>query len=115
MALIDGSKSEEYIGKVVLLGVNYLDHEEKLLEQKQWVGTISAFSRTEGIKIALRDSDHPYTLPPDERGIRKAPPGVYRLRSTGEEIENPDYLATWTCIKPNPDKTEPNKAPEPTA
>jgi hypothetical protein len=104
MGLIDDSKASNYVGKIVLLGVTYLDHEERLLEQKQWVGTITAFSQREGIRIKLRDSDEPCGLPPDERGIRKAPPGVYRLRSTGEEITDPDYLATWTCIAPAPGK-----------
>ena len=106
MDLIDDSKADEYLGKVVLLGVTYLDHADKLIEQKQWVGTILTFSRKEGIKITLKDSDEPCGLPPDQRGIRKAPPGVYRLRSTGEEIENPDYLATWTCVSPQQNKNE---------
>lgn len=108
MSLIDDSKADEYLGKIVLLGVTYVDHEDKLIEQKQWVGTIVTFSRKEGIKIRLRDSDDPCALPPDERGIRIAPPGIYRLRSTGEEIENPDFLATWTCVSPDPKKKEPN-------
>jgi hypothetical protein len=115
MNLIDETKADEYLGKVVLLGITYVDHEDKLIEQKQWVGTIVAFSRKEGIRIRLRDSDSPCGLPPDERGIRKAPPGIYRLRSTGEEIENPDYLATWTLVSPDPNKEEPNQASEPTA
>jgi len=108
MSLIDDSKAGEYLGKVVLLGVTYVDHEDKLIEQEQWVGTISAFSRKEGIKIRLRDSDDPCGLPADERGIRKAPPGIFRLRSTGEEIEHPDFLATWTCVIPDPKKKAPN-------
>jgi hypothetical protein len=99
---LDEAKAAEYIGKTVLLGVTYLDHEEKLIEQRQWVGTILTFSNAEGIRIKLRDSDEPYCLPPDPRGIHKARPGVYRLRSTGEEVVDPDYLATWTCVKPKP-------------
>ena len=112
MPLIDDSKAAEYIGKTVLIGVTYLDHNEELIEQKQWAGTISTFSQKEGIKIKLKDSDEPCCLPPDDRGIRNAPPGIYRLRSTGEEIENPDYLATWTCVKPDPKtkNTEPGGA-----
>jgi hypothetical protein len=109
MGLIDDSKAEEYVGKVVLLGMTYLDHEEKLRERKQWVGTIKAFSSKDGIKIELRDSNDPCCLPPDDRGIRKAPPGVYRLSSTGEEVKNPDYLATWICKEPNPKEFPPKK------
>jgi hypothetical protein len=108
MEHIDDSKAEEYIGKVVLVGMTYLDHDEKLLGQKQWIGTISTFSKKEGIKINLRDSDEPCCLPPFTQGIKKAPPGIYRLRSTGEEIQNPDYLATWICMEPDPKKKESN-------
>lgn len=99
---LDESKAPEYIGKTVLLGVTYLDHKEKFQAQKQWVGTITAFSNTVGIRIELRDSDEPCALPPDPRGIRKANPGVYKLRSTGEEVIDPDYLATWTCVHSPP-------------
>lgn len=99
---LDESKAPEYIGKTILLGVTYLDHNEKLLGQNQWFGTIVTFSNTEGIRIRLHNSDEPCALPPGPRGIRKAEPGTYTLRSTGEEIIDPDYLATWTCVKPKP-------------
>lgn len=99
---LDESKASEYIGKTVLLGVTYLDHTEKLHARRQWVGTITAFSNHEGIRIKLRDSDDPCALPPDPRGIRKAPRGSYKLASTGEEAVDPDYLATWTSVQPAP-------------
>jgi hypothetical protein len=108
MDLIDDSKAEEYLGKVVLVGMTYLDHDEKLLGQKQWIGTISTFSKKDGIKIKLRDSEEPCCLPPFTQGIKKAQPGIYHLRSTGEEIENPDYLATWICKEPDPKKKDAN-------
>jgi len=100
---LDESKASEYIGKTILLGVTYLDHNEELIEQKQWHGVIETFSNSEGIRIKLANSDHPCCLPPDPRGIRRAKPGIYKLRSTGEEIEDPDYLATWERIAPGPD------------
>jgi len=111
---IDESEAADYIGKIVLVGVTYLDHEEKLIGQKQWVGTITTFSKKEGIKIRVRNSDEPFCLPPAKDGIRKAPPESYRLRSTGEVIEDPDYLATWTRVRPDPNKNKPNQSPEPT-
>ena len=106
---LDESKAHEYIGKTVLLGVTYLDHEHKPLGQQQWVGTILTFSNKEGIRIKLRDSDDFCGLPPDPRGIVKAKPGIYKLRSTGEEVLDPDYLATWTCIKPKPKPEQSSK------
>lgn len=99
---LDESRAAEYIGKTVLLGVTYMDEGKQVLAQHQWFGTILTFSNTEGIRIRLRDSDEPCALPPDPRGIRRAQPGIYKLRSTGEEIVDPDYLATWTCVEPRP-------------
>lgn len=40
----------------MLLGVTYLDHNENFLAQRQWVGAISAFSDSEGIRARLRDA-----------------------------------------------------------
>ncbi|MBN7463153.1 hypothetical protein I3U64_23750, partial [Mycobacteroides abscessus subsp. abscessus] len=37
-----------------------------------------------------------FTLPPAPESFSPAAPGEYRLRSTGEVITDPDYLATWT-------------------
>jgi len=102
---LDESRAPEYIGKTVLLGVTYLDHDEKLKAQRQWVGTIMTFSNADGIRIKLRDSDEPCALPPDPRGIRKANRGIYKLRTTGEEIVDPDYLATWTSLEGPPKVT----------
>jgi hypothetical protein len=84
-----------------------LDHKDNLIEQKQCFGIIETFSNTEGIRIKLLNSSDPCCLPPDPRGIQKADPGIYKFRSTGEEIENPDYLATWTCTKPKPKRKKP--------
>lgn len=107
MALIDDRNAGEFLGKVALLGITYRDHEDNLLEQKQWIGIITAFSQKEGVRIPLKDLNEPCCLPPDDRGIKKAPPGIYRLESTGEEVENPDYLISWTYVKDGASKNPP--------
>ncbi len=99
---LNESKANEYIGKTILLCMNYLDHNEKLIERKQWFGVIETFSNKEGIRIRLSNSDYTYCLPPHPGGLQKAEPGIYRLKSTGEEIENPDYIAIWDKIAPKP-------------
>lgn len=35
-------------------------------------------------------------VPPDVSADEPAQPGEYRLRESGQVIESPDYLATWT-------------------
>jgi len=39
-------------------------------------------------------------LPPEPEAYEPAPPGEYRLRSTGEVVVDPDYLTTWTVGSP---------------
>jgi hypothetical protein len=36
-----------------------------------------------------------FTLPPDFRSLELAKRGEYRLKSTGEVINDPDYLSYW--------------------
>jgi hypothetical protein len=88
------------IGKRVLIGLTYLRYSGEVIEQKQLHGIVERINEHEGIVIRLRD-DARFRLPPDLRGIAEAPPGVYRLRSSGEEVHNPDYLYTWTITRPD--------------
>jgi hypothetical protein len=91
------SSAETYIGKHLLVGITYLDHEENVVEQVQLHGTITKIDETV-IAIRLNDSDEEFTLPPDLDAIQEAAPGEYRLRSTGEVVINPDFLGSWTVI-----------------
>ena len=99
---IEEAEAERFIGKIVLVGVTYVDHNDQFLEQKQWSGRITHVSNEEGIVIELDECDDPCTLPPDLSYLKPAKPGVYRLRSTGREIEDPDFITTWTCQTPPP-------------
>ena len=41
------------------------------------------------------------TLPPDLTGIQQPAPGIYTLRSTGEDVRDLDYVYTWTITGPD--------------
>lgn len=97
------NQSESYIGKHLLIGITYLDHEGAFIEQKQFHGVIVRINESEGIVIKLHDSELEYKLPPDLNSLQPAPKGEYRLRSTGEIVTDPDYLTTWTVNKPAPE------------
>lgn len=90
---------DELIGKVILIGITYVDGEDNLLERKQWWGIVESASSDGGIRVALKNSSDPCVLPPDLSALRRAAPGTYRLKETGEVVEDPDYLATWTCVE----------------
>ena len=98
-------KAKTMINKRVLIGVTYYDHKGAFIEQKQMHGRIISVDSRHGFEIELegaRKGDI-YWVPPDVRSFREAKPGDYRERSTGEIINNPDFLSTWEVYKPPPD------------
>jgi len=92
------------INKRVLIGLTYIDHTDKCLEQKKMHGKIISVDKTNGIEIALEGSrdGEIYMLPPDLRSFHEAAPGEYREHSTGEIIVNPDFTTTWTITQKDP-------------
>lgn len=80
------------IGARALVGITYRDGERS--SSIQQYGTVTRCD-DEVIEIESPDGET-FTLPPAPESFSPAPPGEYRLRSTGEVIPDPDYLATWT-------------------
>ncbi|CAN5724382.1 hypothetical protein BH11VER1_BH11VER1_21380 [soil metagenome] len=85
------------IGKTVLIGVSKLNHQDELVEQNQYAGVITSMDQLIHVRLT---SGVEFTLPPDLSAFQAAQPGVYRLRSTGEEVENPDFTVSWTVHAP---------------
>jgi hypothetical protein len=100
---MDHELAASYIGKHLLVGMTYTDHNDQPLEQKQFHGDIVRINEHEGIVIRLRDSGDEFKLPPDVNSLKAAPEGEYRLRATGEVVVNPDLMTTWTLTKPKPE------------
>jgi len=86
---------EELVGKVVLLCYNIVDEAGNLLGQFQEAAFFHGLTSVIHLRL-YDDLSKEIYLPPDLTVFRKAEPGTYRLRSTGQEIEDPDYIATWT-------------------
>lgn len=91
-----------WIGKSVLIGLTWLHPDGSLDSQEQMFGRITSASRDQGFLIALEGerTGETRSLPPDLRSFRVAPPGDYRLRSTGEVVVDPDLLTNWTGSRP---------------
>jgi hypothetical protein len=83
------------VGKRILVGMTYLDRNGNVTERTQHVGEVIAVA--EHFITVRWDGGEETTLPPE---VADAPPGVYRLRSTGQEVENPDLLMKWTVHPP---------------
>lgn len=88
---------DELIGKILLVGITYCTKDEEPIEQKQFYGRV-----TEANDLLVRikqNSGEEFDLPPDLSSTKRARPGEYKLRSTGEIVLNPDFFATWTCTR----------------
>ena len=87
------------IGKSVLVGKTIIV--EGIEPQRvQFHGRIESADARRGLAIRRADNGELEWLPPDLRAYFAAEPGIYTLRSTGEEVVDPDYLANWTVEPP---------------
>jgi hypothetical protein len=89
----------DLVGKHLLIGLTYLDAEERPVRQVQLHGRIIQADES-GLVIERADTGKRFALPPQWDSLQVAAPGDYRLRSTGEVVVNPDLLTTWTVVMP---------------
>ena len=92
---------DEYIGRSLLLGVTYTGPDGELRRQEQVVGTIMVVDFDEGVVVSCEPDGSPFVLPGDPSWVEKAPRAEYRLRSTGQVVTNPDYIAQVTIRQPD--------------
>jgi hypothetical protein len=92
----------ELPGKLVLVGITHLNPDGSLEKHEQFFGYVLEAAQQRGIQLRLEGSNggKAYWLPPDTRAFQIAPLGQYRLRSTGEVVNDPDYTCTWTLRAP---------------
>jgi hypothetical protein len=98
----DQDEADGLVGQMVLAGITYLAADGKTVtsQVQSWGRIVSA--KPEGIAIVYEGkiwAGQTMTLPPDLRAFQAAGPGEYRLRSTGETIENPDLTTSWTITQ----------------
>ena len=82
---------------------HYLNANGNVSEYRQLHGRVVQVDARRVIQLILRGQrdGEEYWLPPDTRNFEKARLGEYRLRATGEVVEDPDYLTTWTITPPD--------------
>jgi|SRR5262249_57433816 len=99
----DQEEADWLAGKYVLVGITWLEPDNKTVKaQGQYHGKIVDADKDKGFKIEREGvwSGNTMGLPPDLRAFRPANLGEYKLRSTGEVVNDPDVLATWTVTAP---------------
>lgn len=91
------TEGDDLTGKVVLVGLLFYDEKGKVLNQQQRHGRIANIDER-GVTLML-GSGETFVLPPDLSALQKAPPGSFREYSSGESIENPDFIANWYLFR----------------
>jgi hypothetical protein len=99
--LFSSAAAKDLIGRRIIVGITYEDQAHRPLSREQYQGTISRLTLQEGIVI-LTASGAERTLPPDVLPIVSAPRGVYRFRSTGEVVADPELRVQWIRTSPSP-------------
>jgi hypothetical protein len=91
----------DLIGKVVLVGVTCLGPGEEVLDQFQTFGTVEQVDANGVIGLRRAGMRELFGLAPIK--LEPAEAGVYVLRESGVQVENPDYLVQFTiaCADPN--------------
>ena len=95
---MDKIEFSDLIDKTLLIGLTYYTADNEFIEQKQYWGTVIESNETR-ILVQLNNGEI-FGLPGDLSSTEIAPPGEYRLHSTGEIVVDPDYLTTWNIYKP---------------
>jgi hypothetical protein len=94
--------ARQLVGKRVLIGLTFVGRGEP--DRLEQMNRVVEDVTEDGFAIQL-SNDETYWLPPDLRPWKAAPPGQYRLRSIGEVVDDPDYIANWH-VTPGESKSE---------
>ena len=89
------------VGTLVLVGMTYEKPDGTRLEQ--FYGRVVAAKEGQGVTLHLEGSrsGETFRLPWHLGAFFPAKPGSYRLKDTGEVVEDPDYTTTWTVKSPS--------------
>jgi len=97
----DQDAADRLIGAVVVVGMTYNEPSggERV---DQFFGTVVSAVAYYGFTLRLGGSrvGETFRLPPDPGAFVPADPGRYRLKTTGDFVDDPDYTTTWTVNSP---------------
>ena len=86
-----------FVGKSILIGITEETGDGQVSARHEYQGVIAAATAA-GIDVELGGVNEGQTwrMPPWLFELQPAAPGLYRLRSTGEEVEDPDFVFTMS-------------------
>lgn len=95
-------EEKEIVGKHILVGLMYLDSEGEVQDIVQLHGIITSIS--EGTLYFERaDGEGEFSIPFEGELESGDPDAVYKLKSTGEEVTDVEFISSWTIHAPEND------------
>ena len=88
------------LGSHLLVGITYLRPDGGLDRLLQFHGTVESAGE-DVVEVRRADNGEIFTLPPGPEAYQPAPPGEYRLQTTGEIVVNPDFTCTFDVVPQN--------------
>jgi hypothetical protein len=89
---------ELMVGKRLLVRITYVGSGDSSDEKVQFVGVVTDVDPVVMIDHGMAE---PFSLPAERDAYDEAPPGHYTLHDTGEVVEDPDFMTTWTVNPPD--------------
>jgi hypothetical protein len=82
------------LGSHLLVGFTYLRPDGGLDRRLQFHGTVESVGE-DVVEVRRADTGEIFTLPSAPEAYEPAPPGEYRLKTTGEVVVDPDFTCTY--------------------
>jgi hypothetical protein len=98
---LSNEKPPALFGSHVLVGLTYLRPDGDIARRLEFHGTVESVGQ-DVIEVKRADNDEIFRLPPAPEAFEPAPPGEYRMRSTGEVVVDPDFTCTMTVQLADP-------------
>lgn len=105
--------AERLVGTITVVEMQHYDAAGTFMRHDHVWGQVTSADQKNGIRIMVGGRTFAgklMVLPAQLDSFTKPAPGRYRLRSTGEEIDDPHWFTTWTVTNPDEVKT---KTPKP--
>ncbi|WP_380783515.1 hypothetical protein [Sphingomonas sp. R86520] len=95
----DGDFANDLVGCTLIVGLTYVDHEDRLLRREQIFGTVLSVERLAGIVVRQANNEE-FVIAPALEAIEAASPGIYQLADKNQAVEDPDFTALLTIRSP---------------
>ena len=98
---VNDEQVRNLIGRRVVVALTFVYPNGAVDSVEDFAGVVDRVNLDEGIVLRLASSQE-RAIPPDLSNLEPASPGDYHLKSTGDVVQDPDYLAAWTVSLPPP-------------